>query len=103
MNYFTIGTAPFSGQLFSYARVGETGNLPRNFLNGPSYINWDAGFSKNITFTESTRLQLRMELYNVANHANFAIGDFSVNSTSFGRVGSNYTPRILQFGARFDF
>ena len=99
-----IDQAPFSGQLFSYARPGETGNLPRNFINGPMYFNWDAGLSKNIKFTESTRLQLRAEMYNVLNHANFAIGDFNIgNTTSFGRIGSNYTPRILQFGARFDF
>jgi Carboxypeptidase regulatory-like domain len=98
-----IDQAPFQGQLFRYVPVGQTGTLPRNFLNGPAYFNWDAGLSKNFRITENSRLQLRAEMYNVLNHANFAIGDFNINSTSFGRVGSNYTPRIVQFGARFDF
>lgn len=102
--------APFSGQVFFYNTAGSNGNLPRNFINGPKYINWDAGLSKNIRFSETMRLQLRGEAFNVTNRANFFPADvtqlFNVNNqTSFGRLGqpAGYNPRILQFGARFDF
>jgi hypothetical protein len=106
----TPDQAPFAGQIFFYNTAGSTGNLPRNFFNGPKYMNWDAGISKNIRFSEDMRLQLRMEAFNVLNHANFYPNDltqvFNVNNTSsFGKLtGTNgYLPRIIQFGARFDF
>ncbi len=106
----SVGTAPFAGQVFFPNVAGSTGNLQRNFLNGPIYINWDAGLLKNIRITETTRLQLRGEMFNVMNHANFFAGSnpaiLDVGSTSFGRLtssGSVYSPRIVQFGARFEF
>ena len=98
-----IDQAPFAEQIFFYARPGETGNLPRNFINGPRYVNWDAGISKNIRFTETMRLQLRGEAFNVLNNVNFLAGDFNINSVSFGQITTDYAPRVIQFGARFDF
>jgi hypothetical protein len=101
-----VGTDPFPGQVFFPNPAGSTGNLQRNFLNGPVYINWDAGLLKNIRITENTRLQLRGEVFNVLNRANFFSGNLDVGSTSFGRItssGNAYAPRIVQFGARFEF
>ncbi|HZG51433.1 MAG TPA: TonB-dependent receptor [Pyrinomonadaceae bacterium] len=101
-----VGTAPFAGQVFFPNQAGSTGNLARNFLNGPVYINWDAGLLKNIGITENTRLQLRAEVFNVLNRANFFSGNLDVGSTNFGRLtgsGNAYAPRIVQFGARFEF
>jgi hypothetical protein len=105
-----VGTAPFAGQVFFPNVAGSTGNLQRNFLNGPVYFNWDAGLLKNIRITENTRLQLRAEAFNLLNHANFFAGSnpaiLDVGSTSFGRLtasGNAYSPRIVQFGARFEF
>jgi hypothetical protein len=102
-----VGTAPFSGQVVTQNAPGSTGNLQRNFLNGPIFINWDAGLIKNIRVTENTRIQLRMEVFNVMNRANFFVGsgtaNFDVNSSNFGRVTSTFSPRIVQFGARFEF
>lgn len=105
-----LGTAPFPGQVFFFNQAGEVGNLPRNFLNGLPYLNWDAGLSKNIRFSETMRLQLRMEAFNVLNkQVPFFSADLNVNSTCFGCIGttsanSSYNgARILQFGARFDF
>jgi hypothetical protein len=102
-----VGTAPFAGQVFFPNAPGSTGNLSRNFINGPIYVNWDAGLLKNINITENTRLQLRGEVFNVLNRANFFTPDLDINSTSFGRLTSaatsNYQPRIVQFGARFEF
>ncbi|HZH30942.1 MAG TPA: TonB-dependent receptor [Pyrinomonadaceae bacterium] len=101
-----VGTDPFPGQVFFPNPAGSTGNLSRNFLNGPIYANWDAGLLKNIRITENTRLQLRGEVFNVLNNANFFSGNLDVGSTSFGRItqsGNAYAPRIVQFGARFEF
>ena len=100
-----IGTAPFPGQVFFFNKAGETGNLPRNFINGLPYINWDAGLSKNIRFGEKYRLQLRGEFFNILNSQVPSFGaDLNINSTSFGRITTTYNaPRVVQFGARFDF
>lgn len=102
-----IGTAPFAGQVFFRNEPGSTGNLPMNFINGPIYFNWNAGMFRNFGLGESRRLQLRMEVFNVLNNPQFNLGEgsgaFNVNSTAFGRVGSTFAARIVQFGARFDF
>ena len=97
----------FPGQVFFRNAPGETGNLPRSFLNGPLYVNWDAGFMKRIRFGETMRLELRAEAFNVLNRANFFIADnsgiFNVNGTNFGRLTTSFSPRIMQLAARFEF
>lgn len=111
-----VGTAPFSGQVFFRNEPGSTGTLPINFINGPLYANWNAGLFRNIKLGETRNLQLRMEVFNVLNRANFFLPSggnavssgensdvFNVNSTSFGRLTGTFDPRIVQFGARFDF
>lgn len=117
-NLGTTPSASFPGQVFFRAQPGRTGNLPRTFINGPMYFNWDAGLIKNIAFTERTRLQLRMEVFNVLNNVNFfapsganatSFGEdsniFNINSSTFGQItsGNAYPPRIIQFAARFEF
>jgi hypothetical protein len=103
----SIRGAGFSGAKFSLNAPGSTGNLPINFINGPMYFNWNMGVFRNFKIGETRNLQLRFEAFNVLNRANFFIGEssglFNVNSTSFGRITSTYDPRIIQFGARFDF
>ena len=40
------------------------------------------------------------------NRANFFTADLDINGTGFGRLtgaGNSYSPRIVQFGARFEF
>ncbi|HEY6232085.1 MAG TPA: TonB-dependent receptor [Pyrinomonadaceae bacterium] len=111
-----VGTAPFQGQVFFRNEPGSVGTLPINFINGPTYVNVNAGLFRNIGLGESRRLQLRMEVFNVMNRANFFLPSggnavnngensdvFNVNSTTFGRLTGTFDPRIIQFGARFDF
>lgn len=100
-----INQAPFPGQVFFFNNAGETGNIPRNFLNGLTYANWTAGLTKKIRIGETRILQLRMEAFNVLNRQVPYFGsDLDINSNTFGRITSSYnTPRIMQFGARFDF
>lgn len=101
----SFGQAPFAGQVFFFNQAGSTGNLPRNFINGMPYLNWDASMAKNIRFSETMRLQLRMEAFNVLNkQVPFFGADLNIDSSNFGRVTSTYNgARIIQFGARFDF
>ena len=50
------------------------GNLGRNRLSGPGLMTWDLSIFKNIQvprISESFKVQLRAEFFNVLNHANF--------------------------------
>lgn len=110
-----FGIAPFAGQVFFSVPPGQTGNMERNFLNGPLYANWDAGIIKNIPLDfvkEGMRFQIRGEAFNVLNRANFFIGNvsgvpsgtsFTIGSTNFGKVNSTFGSRIVQFVGRLEF
>ncbi len=100
-----INEAPFPEQVFFFNEAGQVGNLPLNFINGLPYLNWDAGLSKSIRFAEKYKLQFRVEVFNLLNNqVPFFGSDLNIDSNNFGEVTSTYnTPRILQFGFRFDF
>jgi hypothetical protein len=88
------------------------GNAGRNSLIGPGLLTIDASLIKNIHvggLGPGARLQLRAELFNVANRANFAaplannrLFDATGNAVSFaGRITTLSTaPRQLQFGVK---
>lgn len=106
-----LGTpqAGFAGQVFFHNQPGQTGNLPRHFINGPMFFNWDASLIKNVRISETVRVQLRVEAFNVLNNVNFFIAEnsniFNINSPTFGQIpqANTFAPRIMQFGARFEF
>jgi hypothetical protein len=99
------GTTPFVGQVFFSVAPGETGSMGRAIINGPYYYNIDFSLLKNINFTESMRLQLRAEAFNLLNSVCFNLGQFQdIASTSFGRSTSTvFAARVMQFGLRFEF
>ncbi len=53
--------------------------------------------------TDETRLQFRVEVFNVANHANFGLPVADLNSANFGRVLSAASPRLMQFALKLIF
>jgi hypothetical protein len=65
----------------------------------------DTGLYKNVRFTETVKLQLRFEVYNLFNHARFPAPDTNPGSSTFGRVtGSEQNQaRAVQLGARLSF
>ncbi|MFL6334263.1 MAG: carboxypeptidase regulatory-like domain-containing protein [Pyrinomonadaceae bacterium] len=88
-----------------YPHHGEPGN--RNALRGPGFWNMDTALLKNfrLPWSESQRLQIRWEAYNVFNHHSFGLpSSTDIGATNFGQVtGSASTARVMQFGARWDF
>ena len=82
------------------------GNAPRHFSNlrGDGVRNVDMSLEKEFQIHERAQLQIRAEMFNVANHQRFAFPDVGSGDGSFGTVTSttnNY--RRMQFGARFQF
>ena len=92
-------------QVFFNVGPGETGSLPRAFIDGPGYWNVNAALMKNFLFTETTKLQLRMEAFNVFNNVNFQNNTqfAGITATTFGQITSAAPSRIVQFAARFEF
>ncbi len=97
--------------------TGTYGNIGRNELRGPKTVTFDVALSRNFTVRERYSLQVRVDAFNIANHANF-VGAISpagtvtgyatlstnLSSTStFGRVQAAFDPRILQFSMKLRF
>jgi hypothetical protein len=62
----------FDSSVFVLQPQGTFGNTPRNFLRGPGFANADVSLVKNQPLKGATRLQFRLEVFNVLNRANFA-------------------------------
>jgi hypothetical protein len=79
------------------------GSLPRNHFRGPNKTNLDMTLAKSTKITERVNLQLRVDAFNLFNHAQFKNPDTNIYSGTFGQITDTYDPRILQLGARFSF
>src|ERR671910_238340 len=84
-------------------QAGQFGNAGRNIARGPSYTNVDLALIRDFSFLRDTRLQVRAEVFNVANHANFGLPVADLNSPSFGRILSAGQARLMQFAAKLLF
>jgi hypothetical protein len=99
------------------AKPGETGD--RNVLRLPGYVNLDMGLAKSfgMPWSENHKLQIRWDVFNVTNTQR--LGQIQATRTGWGIVldpqaatpppnWSNFTkiqgsPRVMQFGFRYDF
>jgi hypothetical protein len=92
--------------LFSNPAAGSAGGTPQRAFRGPLYTNVDASVFKSFRLGflgEQGALQFRMEAFNLFNHANFGLPTSSINSGSFGQIGSTFSPRIVQFALKVNF
>jgi hypothetical protein len=98
-------TIPFQGQVFFNAAPGRTGTLGRAIIDGPRYYNIDVSLIKNIQFKERLSFQLRVDAFNALNHTNFYLTSQlqNINSTSFGKLLSDWSPREVQIAGRLNF
>ncbi|HMD36361.1 MAG TPA: carboxypeptidase regulatory-like domain-containing protein [Vicinamibacterales bacterium] len=97
---------------YNAAGVAHFGNLGRNVMYGPGFGNTDFSLIKNIAITGNARAQLRVEIFNLFNQANYGQPGriLSVGSTSFGVISNTRFPtgdsgsaRQIQFAAKFLF
>jgi len=109
-DYFTNSAFAFNlpncnGVLTSYEACGVTGSAKQYSFSGPGAINTDLGVEKDTKITESMAFNLRFEMFNVFNHANFlstsVVGN--ANSSQFGQVTATAPQRIGQISAKFIF
>jgi hypothetical protein len=105
----------YAYQSFRNARAGETGD--RNVLRRQSFVGLDMGLGKSFKVSENHRLQFRWEVFNATNtqrlgtvnqdHPGLGLNidpQITTPSPSFGTISQiQGTPRIMQFGLRYDF
>jgi hypothetical protein len=118
----TSGFGPFIANPNAFvAPVGLTlGDSGRNFLRNPGHWNIDMALFKHFKITESMGFEFRAEAFNIFNHVEYgplsgdqggAAGSAGFSSgtgtfvpgSNFLQVGTVYSPRILQLGAKFIF
>jgi len=107
----------FASELSSPCAVGTTGtchpgNLSRNAVTGPSFVNTDFSVIKNTRVTERLNVQFRGELFDIFNHPNFGnpLLTFTPTSTTFGAINNTRFPtgdfgsaRQIQFSLKVQF
>lgn len=94
---------PDDGQAIANPAVRTYGTLPRNFLRGPGGYNINIAFSKTTALTERTSVEMRADVFNLINHAEFGNPDVNINSRTFGQILYTAPPRVVQLALRFKF
>jgi hypothetical protein len=90
----------FNPAAFAFPQFGTFGDVGRNTLEGPGYQNVNLGVMREFRFGAASRLQLRLEAFNLFNRVNFDLPDNFAGSRTFGRILSAGAPRRIQIGAK---
>jgi hypothetical protein len=95
----------FSGSAFAAPTIGTEGNAGRDIIRGPGRNNFDFALMKDTRITESTRVELRFEFYNIFNHTQFDPNGINTdfNSSAFGTETAAFAPRTIQLAAKLYF
>jgi hypothetical protein len=105
-------TAWFNTCAFVDPAQGSFGNVGRNTVLAPGYVQWDFSTFKTFKTTERTSLEFRAEFFNILNHTNFlfaASGPQNGNNATvlgtsqFGNLTAARAPRQIQFALKFSF
>ncbi len=80
--------------------MGTYGKTGKGSLVGPDYFDWDVSLSRRIPLSKRVNAELRIEFFNVLNHANFNDPATAAGSRSFGRITGAVDPRIGQLSLK---
>ncbi len=90
---------------FRFALAGESGQ--RNNFRGDGYFGVDLGLAKAFRITESQRLRLSAEAFNLTNSVRFDPQEVNANIQNQQTFGEYTTllnqPRVMQFALRYEF
>jgi hypothetical protein len=75
-----------------FSPVAGFGNLGRNVVVGPGFKNTDFSIMKITELSEKIRMQFRVEVFDLLNHANFGQPGRVVGSPGFGRISNTRFP-----------
>ena len=80
------------------------GNAPRNAARGPGFAQFDLGLHKALGLgRDNTRLELRLEAFNLFNRSNFSTPNANRSNTNYGTITSTFAARQIQVGVKVHF
>ena len=82
----------FNPTMYAVPPEGTLGNVGRDSLRGPRFVDWDFSLNKDTKIKwlgEGGALQFRAEFFNVLNHPNFGLPTTSFNATPGGTGGAS--------------
>jgi hypothetical protein len=106
-------TCYLNAHAFGPVASGTLANLGVNNLYGPGYFDIDLSLSRRFHVRERQYVEIRAESFNIQNRANFLspatvglVGGTSgsaLNSSNFGKIQADVSPRIMQFAVKYVF
>ncbi len=94
----------FNTAAFEENALGTFGNSGRNTMIGPGYWNTDASLLKNFPIRDLFNFALKAEFFNLPNRVNLGNpGATFKNTSTFGKIQSAGSPRVIQFSGRLTF
>ena len=77
------------------------GNVGNGAIRAPGSVNLDFSIGKSIPVTESSKIQIRADMFNSLNHTNLTGLRSSLNDAFFGQLLNTAGARVVQLNARF--
>jgi hypothetical protein len=76
------------------------GNAGRNTVRGPRFWTFDLSAVKQVRLSSASRIELRLEAFNLLDRANFTAPNGNRSAAGFGTITTTYDPRQLQLGLK---
>ena len=81
----------------------RVGNAAKGLVRGPGQWTVDFSLSKSFGLTESSRLQVRADMFNALNHVNLSSLNGNVENGDFGTLDRAGSMRQMQMAVRITF
>jgi hypothetical protein len=93
----------FNTAAFAPAPAFTIGSSSRNPIRGPGYRNLDIAVMRRVQLSGSKAIELRTEVFNVANTAPLGAPNTTAGAAAFGTITSAGDPRVVQLAVKFVF
>ena len=93
----------FARSAFAIPAPLTFGDAGRNILTGPGTTSLDFALVRSLRLSENVTADLRAEVFNLTNRANFDLPERTLDLPTFGRIFSAGQARQLQVGLRLSF
>jgi len=88
---------------FAVPAFGSQGNEKPQQFRGPNFIETNINFYKDTAITERVNFQVRFEIFNLFNRANYSNIDTNVPDGNFGLATASHEARFWQLGGKISF